>query len=212
MMGNPQQPAVPGRSMSMSQGSPQMMPGVPGAMGMQPGQQQMFGMEGQTWPMPGMDATMNGPALDAGSQDDTWSNSSRSGPTAPTTLNVEDWYAFVLPLYSSFHHKTNSFTPGFNSLVSMVVSAIWQHKPVPGLVSYMLICSISYFNVIHNVVYIGSFFCLLLFLLVYPTGYLKWNVWDLVGFPGRFPGVVVSESRMIEDVPGREYLCFPIAL
>ncbi|KAJ5108904.1 hypothetical protein N7456_005579 [Penicillium angulare] len=95
MMGNPPQPGVPGgRSMSMSQGSPQMMSGVPGAMGMQPGQQQMFGMEGQTWPMPGMDAAMNGPALDAGSQDDTWSNSSRSGPTAPTTLNVEDWFQF----------------------------------------------------------------------------------------------------------------------
>ncbi|KAJ5622176.1 hypothetical protein N7528_005408 [Penicillium herquei] len=91
MMGNPSQP---GRNMSASQGSPQMMSGVPGGMGMQPGAQQMFGMEGQTWPMQGMEGTMGGPALDAGSQDDTWSNSSRSGPTAPTTLNVEDWFQF----------------------------------------------------------------------------------------------------------------------
>lgn len=92
MMGNPpQQPPVGGRSMSVSQGSPQMMSGVPGAMGMQPGQQQMFPMEGQTWPMQGMEGTMSGAAMDAGNQEDTWSNSSRSGPTAPTTLNVEDW-------------------------------------------------------------------------------------------------------------------------
>lgn len=92
MMGNPGQP-TPGRSMSVSQGSPQVMPGMPNSMGMQPGQQQMFGMEGQPWPMQGLDGTMSGAALDAASQDnDNWSSSSRSGPTAPTTLNVEDWY------------------------------------------------------------------------------------------------------------------------
>lgn len=91
MMGTPQQP-VPGRSMSVSQGSPQMMSGVPGAMAMGPGgPQQLFGMEGQPWPMQGLDGTMSGAALDAASQDDNWSSSSRSGPTAPTTLNVEDW-------------------------------------------------------------------------------------------------------------------------
>jgi hypothetical protein len=78
-----------------------MMQGGPGGMGMPPGQQQMFGMEGQTWPMQGMDGTMSGAALDAGSQDnDNWSNSSRSGPTAPTTLNVEDWY---VPPFLSLH-------------------------------------------------------------------------------------------------------------
>ncbi|KAJ6017953.1 hypothetical protein N7451_001332 [Penicillium sp. IBT 35674x] len=94
-MGNPQQQPVPGRSMSASQGSPQMMQSGPGGMAMPPGSQQMFGMEGQTWPMQGMDGTMSGAALDAGSQDnDNWSNSSRSGPTAPTTLNVEDWFQF----------------------------------------------------------------------------------------------------------------------
>ncbi|KAJ5144955.1 hypothetical protein N7448_002347 [Penicillium atrosanguineum] len=90
-------PQVPGgRSMSVSQGSPQMMSGVPAGMGMQPGQgPQVFGMEGQTWPMQSMDGTMSGAALDAASQDnDNWSSSSRSGPTAPTTLNVEDWFQF----------------------------------------------------------------------------------------------------------------------
>ncbi|KAJ5580000.1 uncharacterized protein N7459_005985 [Penicillium hispanicum] len=92
MMGA-QPPAVPGRRMSVSQGSPPMMPGVAPGMGIQPGQggQQMFG---QTWPMQGMDGTMSGAAMDAASQDDNWSSSSRSGPTAPTTLNVEDWFQF----------------------------------------------------------------------------------------------------------------------
>lgn len=81
--------------MSVSQqGSPPLMSGIPtGMAGMQGSQPQgMFGIEGQTWPMPGMDGTMSGAALDAASQDDNWSSSSRSGPTAPTTLNVEDWY------------------------------------------------------------------------------------------------------------------------
>ncbi|KAJ5571857.1 transcriptional regulator family: Fungal Specific TF, partial [Penicillium sp. DV-2018c] len=96
MVNNQAQPA-PGRSMSVSQGSPTMLPGLPGAMGMQPNPpQQMFGMEGQqAWPPMGLDATMSGTAMDAASQDnDNWSSSSRSGPTAPTTLNVEDWFQF----------------------------------------------------------------------------------------------------------------------
>ncbi|CAG8171935.1 unnamed protein product [Penicillium salamii] len=88
---------VHGRSMSVSQGSPPMMPGIPGAMGMQPHPPQMF-MEGQQQPWPpiqGLDGTMSGAAMDAASQDnDNWSSSSRSGPTAPTTLNVEDWFQF----------------------------------------------------------------------------------------------------------------------
>ncbi|KAJ6161331.1 Cutinase transcription factor 1 alpha [Penicillium chermesinum] len=83
--------------MSVSQSSPPVIPGIPPAMGMRPGQQQMFGMDGQPWPVQGMDGTMSGAALDATSQDnDTWSSSSRSGPTAPTTLNVEDWYVTSL--------------------------------------------------------------------------------------------------------------------
>lgn len=64
-------------------------------------QQQMFGMDGlQTWQ--GLDAALAGNIGDTASQDDSWSNSSRgNGPTAPTTLNVEDWYipiSFVLRL------------------------------------------------------------------------------------------------------------------
>lgn len=89
--------AVHGRSMSMSQSSPPVMPGIPGAMGMQPHPPQMY-MEGQQQPWPpmqGIDGTMSGAAMDAASQDnDNWSSSSRSGPTAPTTLNVEDWFQF----------------------------------------------------------------------------------------------------------------------
>ncbi|KAJ6106963.1 hypothetical protein N7512_010480 [Penicillium capsulatum] len=94
MMGGQPQP-MHGRSMSVSQGSPPMMSGMSSGMGMPAGQgtQPMFGMEGQTWPMQGLDGTVSGSALDAASQDnDNWSSSSRSGPTAPTTLNVEDWY------------------------------------------------------------------------------------------------------------------------
>lgn len=97
-MNNQPQPVPGGRGMSVSQGSPQMMQGIPGAVGMQPTgpQPQMFGMEGQqTWPpMHGLDGTMSGAAMDNASQDDNWSSSSRSGPTAPTTLNVEDWFQF----------------------------------------------------------------------------------------------------------------------
>ncbi|EPS29553.1 hypothetical protein PDE_04503 [Penicillium oxalicum 114-2] len=94
MMGNAPA-AVPSRNMSVSQGSPQMMSGMPGAMGMGPGgSQQMFSMDGQPWPMQNLDGTMNGRTMDATSQDDNWSTSSRSGPTAPTTLNVEDWFQF----------------------------------------------------------------------------------------------------------------------
>lgn len=88
---------VHGRSVSMSQSSPPGMPGIPGAMGMQPHPPQMY-MQGQQHPWPpmqGIDGTMSGAAMDAASQDnDNWSSSSRSGPTAPTTLNVEDWFQF----------------------------------------------------------------------------------------------------------------------
>ncbi|KAJ5791441.1 transcriptional regulator family: Fungal Specific TF [Penicillium psychrosexuale] len=99
MVNNQPQP-VSGRSMSISHGSPPIMSGLPGAMGMHPNPpQQMFGMEGQhqqAWPpMHSLDGTMSGSAMDAASQDnDNWSSSSRSGPTAPTTLNVEDWFQF----------------------------------------------------------------------------------------------------------------------
>ncbi|KAF7719050.1 Cutinase transcription factor 1 alpha [Penicillium ucsense] len=94
MMGNAPH-AVPNRNMSVPQGSPQMMSGLSGSMGTGPGgPQQMFSMDGQPWPMQNMDGTLNGGTMDATSQDDNWSTSSRSGPTAPTTLNVEDWFQF----------------------------------------------------------------------------------------------------------------------
>jgi hypothetical protein len=67
------------------------MPAGIGLQGQQP--QQLYGMDAQQpWPMHGLDATVAGAAMDHASQDDNWSSSSRSGPTAPTTLNVEDWY------------------------------------------------------------------------------------------------------------------------
>ncbi|RJE16972.1 Transcription factor [Aspergillus sclerotialis] len=90
-----QQQQMPSRSMSGSQGSPRLLSGVPSVMGMQSSQpQQMFGMENQQpWQM-GLDPSLSNAQLDNASQDDNWSSSSRSGPTAPTTLNVEDWFQF----------------------------------------------------------------------------------------------------------------------
>ncbi|KAI9044266.1 CeGAL family transcription factor [Aspergillus affinis] len=90
------QPPMPSRSLSGAQGSPEILSNMPPGIGLQ-GQQppQMFGLENQhTWPMQGLDASISGAPIDAASQDDNWSSSSRSGPTAPTTLNVEDWFQF----------------------------------------------------------------------------------------------------------------------
>lgn len=90
MMMNQQQ-QMPSRNVP-TQGSPQLLSSVPPGMTMQGSQPQMFGMENQQpWPM-GLDPPLSGAPLDNASQDDNWSSSSRSGPTAPTTLNVEDWY------------------------------------------------------------------------------------------------------------------------
>ena len=90
-----------------SQGSPEMLTAMPAGMGMQGSQpQQMFGMENQQgWPMQGLDPPMSATGLENGSQDDNWSNSSRSGPTAPTTLNVEDWYVALFALLHFTHHR-----------------------------------------------------------------------------------------------------------
>ncbi|GAQ07687.1 cutinase transcription factor 1 alpha [Aspergillus lentulus] len=87
-----QTPQMPGRNLS----SPELMSGLPPGMGLQGGQpQQMFGLENQHgWPMQGLEAALNATGMDNTSQDDNWSSSSRSGPTAPTTLNVEDWFQF----------------------------------------------------------------------------------------------------------------------
>lgn len=80
-------------------GSPEMLSAMPAGIGLQgspPQPQPMFGMENHqpphAWPMQGADPPLSAAGMpDNGSQDDNWSNSSRSGPTAPTTLNVEDW-------------------------------------------------------------------------------------------------------------------------
>ncbi|KAE8366773.1 fungal-specific transcription factor domain-containing protein [Aspergillus caelatus] len=83
------------RGLPGTQGSPEIISNIPPGMAMQ-GQQppQVFGMENQQpWPMAGLEAALH-TGVEAASQDDTWSNSSRSGPTAPTTLNVEDWFQF----------------------------------------------------------------------------------------------------------------------
>ncbi|GIC94826.1 CeGAL family transcription factor [Aspergillus udagawae] len=87
-----QTPQMPGRNLS----SPELMSGLPPGMGLQGGQpQQMFGLENQHgWPMQGLEPPLNAAGMDNTSQDDNWSSSSRSGPTAPTTLNVEDWFQF----------------------------------------------------------------------------------------------------------------------
>ncbi|ODM21569.1 Cutinase transcription factor 1 alpha [Aspergillus cristatus] len=79
-----------------TQGSPEMLSAIPAGISVQPQQsQQMFGVENQqTWPMQGLDPPLSTAGLENASQDDNWSSSSRSGPTAPTTLNVEDWFQF----------------------------------------------------------------------------------------------------------------------
>ncbi|KAL4787599.1 fungal-specific transcription factor domain-containing protein [Aspergillus varians] len=87
----------PRTSLAGAQGSPELLSSMPPAIGLQ-GQhqpQQMYGMDPrQSWPMQGLDTTVSGSGMDHASQDDNWSSSSRSGPTAPTTLNVEDWFQF----------------------------------------------------------------------------------------------------------------------
>nr|ABD51992.1 FarA [Aspergillus nidulans] len=89
-----QQQMPPRTSLAGTQGSPEILSSMPPAIGMQGQPQQMYGMDPQqSWQMPGLDPTVAG-AMDNASQDDNWSSSSRSGPTAPTTLNVEDWFQF----------------------------------------------------------------------------------------------------------------------
>ncbi|KAI1961923.1 Transcriptional activator of fatty acid utilization [Ophidiomyces ophidiicola] len=94
--GQPQQPQhLPARGPRAPQESPTMMHGMPG-LGAMPQQQQQHlqpGMPMQTQPQPWMfDGNMH---IDASSQDDNWSNSSRGqGPVVPPTLNVEDWFQF----------------------------------------------------------------------------------------------------------------------
>ncbi|KAL1961988.1 hypothetical protein VTN77DRAFT_679 [Rasamsonia byssochlamydoides] len=76
------------------QGSPSLMSGVNSELGGMQNSQQVYGMDNQqSWQS--LDSALAGSAMEASSQDDSWSNSSRgNGPTAPTTLNVEDWFQF----------------------------------------------------------------------------------------------------------------------
>lgn len=102
IMMNQQQQQMPTRTLPGAQGSPSLVSaGVhPDMANLQNGPPQpMFNMSGmQNWA--GLDAALAGNP-DSTSQDDNWSNSSRGNPTAPTTLNVEDWYVlYVMGLRS----------------------------------------------------------------------------------------------------------------
>jgi hypothetical protein len=71
--------------------------GSPNTINMQGVQQGVHGIQLQNGPQgnmgwSGMSQFDEGVA--ASSPDDTWSNSSKGGAPVPTTLNVEDWYAF----------------------------------------------------------------------------------------------------------------------
>ncbi|KAL1856801.1 Transcriptional activator of fatty acid utilization [Paecilomyces lecythidis] len=95
-MGMNQQPLA-GRTPGGTQGSPTLVSGIPGGMGMQDQQQQsVFGLQNQQqWPVQSLDPSLGGAGMDHSSQDDAWSSSSRGqGPSVPTALNVEDWYVF----------------------------------------------------------------------------------------------------------------------
>lgn len=98
--GMPQRPILinqnlAGRNLTGTQGSPSFLSAVTTDLNdiQSPHQPtDMFGIENQqSWD--NLDASLPGAGMDTSSQDDSLSNSSRGyGPTAPTTLNVEDWY------------------------------------------------------------------------------------------------------------------------
>ncbi|KAJ9315862.1 fungal-specific transcription factor domain-containing protein [Paecilomyces variotii] len=92
------QQSLAGRTPAGTQGSPSLVSGITGGMGMQDQQQQqsVFGLQNQQqWPVQGLDPSLGGAGLDHSSQDDSWSSSSRGqGPSVPTALNVEDWFQF----------------------------------------------------------------------------------------------------------------------
>lgn len=94
MLNQQQQPQ---QMSTRTQGSPSMMSGIAPDLSNLQSQQQaqsLFAMSNPaSWQ--GIDAALAGTSLDTSSQDDNWSNSSRGGPTAPTTLNVEDWYVHM---------------------------------------------------------------------------------------------------------------------
>jgi hypothetical protein len=84
---------MPTRNVAGAHSSPPLVTAIPPEMGgiQRAPPSHMFGLEHtQSWQ--GLDAALAGNSVDTASQEDNWSNSSRSnGPTAPTTLNVEDW-------------------------------------------------------------------------------------------------------------------------
>ncbi|KAK2760238.1 Transcriptional activator of fatty acid utilization [Arachnomyces sp. PD_36] len=102
---------MPSGNLHNSPDNPTLMQGITQSMGgmstnqqSSPQQQQahMMGMHSQQsqWPpMQSLDSHMAGTTLDASSQDDNWSNSSRGGPIVPATLNVEDWYVIFSNLF-----------------------------------------------------------------------------------------------------------------
>lgn len=110
----PQQPQhMPPGNLHNSPDNPTLMQGITQGMGgmsthpqSSPQQQQahMMGMHSQQqsqWPMQSLDSHMAGTTLDASSQDDNWSNSSRGGPIVPATLNVEDWYVLFSNIFNT---------------------------------------------------------------------------------------------------------------
>lgn len=92
-----QQQNLAGRNLTGAQGSPSFLSAVTTDLSSIQSPHQptdMFGIENQqSWD--NLDASLAGAGMDTSSQDDNLSNSSRGyGPTAPTTLNVEDWFQF----------------------------------------------------------------------------------------------------------------------
>ena len=112
MMDQPQH--IPGRAVAGGQGSPDVVipaglhhhteAAIPNSQQRHPSshgeQSHMFGLESQSgWPVQNIDPQSGGPQPEGASQDDSWSSSSHGAPpTAPTTLNVEDWYVSSLSL------------------------------------------------------------------------------------------------------------------
>lgn len=90
-------------------------------------QQNVFGIETHHGiPIQHMNTALGGTGPDGASQDDSWSNSSRTAPTAPTTLNVEDWYVRLnSPESPAWLHSANANdVSGSNFSASMVASVI----------------------------------------------------------------------------------------
>lgn len=123
--------------------SPTLMAGL-GRMSPQHQMGQGVPMQGQ-WPMQTFDPSV---PMDASSQDDNWSNSSRQQGPIPPTLNVEDWYV-PLSLSSNIvlYHYTDT-CPGSNSsaLTAFPISLlkICKFPPVDDLQGHTLFLALLY--------------------------------------------------------------------